>query len=316
MVGAVVLGVLTPSWGARGGHLHSEWLTKAGVFVIFLVQGLSLSTEALRRGLSQGRLHLFTQTWIALGVPLVVLAARFLSGGAGGDALWSGIWFLAVLPTTVSSAVALISHAEGNVAAGVFNTVCSNLLAVLLVPAWVLTYEAASGAAMPALWPIFRQLLLLLLLPFAIGHALHRIWPAGPRLLKPWSRPITQTIIVFMVYAAFANSTADAVWERVGWAHSLRAAAAAAGLLAVVSALILWSARRVFREVPDRIAAFYCGSHKSLATGIPFALAIFGTTADGSERVGLIILPLMFYHPMQLLLGAVLGKARERVFGS
>lgn len=314
MMMAVGLGLLTPGWGARGGHLHSEWLTRMGVFVIFLVQGVSLSTESLQRGISQWRLHLFTQIWISLGVPLIVLVARLLSGGWGGADLWTGLWFLAVLPTTVSSAVALISHAEGNVAAGVFNTVCSNLLAVILVPAWIIGYEAASGAQMPDLWPIFRQLLLLLLLPFLIGHFLHAPLQRVQSHIRRFSRPLTQGIILFMVYAAFANSRADAIWETVGIEHTFVAGGAAAGLLVVVSLLVLLSARWAFGVAPDRIAAFYCGSHKSLATGIPFAMAIYGSER-GAGLVSIVILPLMFYHPFQLFLGALLVRWRSYLFG-
>jgi solute carrier family 10 (sodium/bile acid cotransporter), member 7 len=315
MIGAVLLGSFTPEWGARGGYLHSEWLTRLGIFIIFLVQGVGLSTEALRYGIRQWRLHLFTQAWIGLGIPLLVLVARLLGGQMGDPSLWAGLWFLAVLPTTVSSAVAFIGQAEGNVAAGVFNTVCSNLLAILLVPAWVLLYESASGASLPPVWPILRQLFLLLLLPFVLGHALHRGWPILPRLLKPVARPLTQGIILFMLYAAFANSAAEAVWERVGVAHTVQAALGAAVLLAASSTAILVTARRAFSSVPDRIAAFFCGSQKSLATGIPFALAIYGGTAAGADRVGLIILPLLFYHPLQLLLGAVLARAPASFFG-
>jgi sodium/bile acid cotransporter 7 len=314
LLGAVAMGAWTPAWGASGGYLHSEWLTKAGVFVIFLLQGVGLSTASLRRGLGEWRVHLFTQSWISLGVPALVALARWLAGDWGGVEFWAGMWFLAVLPTTITSAVALISHAEGNVAAGVFNTVFSNIGAVLIVPLWVLAYEAASGAQMPALWPILKKLLLLLVLPFVLGHLLHRPLLGAQKAIKRVSKPFTQGIIVFMVYTAFANSSANAVWDQVGLAYAVQAGVGAASLLIVVSAGVLVSARMVFASPADRIAAFFCGSQKSLATGIPFAVAIFGAHRGG-DAISVLILPLMFYHPMQLLLGAALCRWPHVVWG-
>lgn len=318
LAAAVALGYLTPDWGASGGHLRSEWLSKAGVIIIFLFQGVSLSSEALLRGMGQWRLHLFIQAWISLGIPLLVLGALALAGAGIPPDLRTGFFFLAVLPTTVSSAVAFIAEADGNVLAGVFNTVCSNLLGVILVPAWILWFEASRGAATPELWPIFRSLLLLLVLPFAVGHLLHRPLRKRLGLIKRISRPLTQGIIVFIVYAAFANSVEEAVWERVGMEFVGIAMAGVCLLMLVSDGSILLSSRRAFRRPEDRIAAFFCGSHKSLTVGVPFAAAIFETasaTGAAGASASLVIVPLLLYHPLQLLTGALLLRFREPLFG-
>ena len=310
LIGAIFLAWLTPGWGAKGGVLHTEWLTKIGVFVIFLLQGFGLAPEALRRGLGHWRLHLFMQGWIFLGIPLMALGLLALAGERVDPALARGLFFLAILPTTVSSAVAFIAQADGNAAAGVFNTALANLAGILLVPTWMLWFEASVSAVAPDVWPIFRSLLVLLLLPFVLGQVAHRFLPPlGPEGKKR-SRITTQGIIVFMVYAAFANSFRDALWARVGADVAWRSAAAAGLLLLLASLCVLLTARLSFRLPGDRVAAFFCGSHKSLAVGIPFAAAIFGTGGDA----GLVILPLLFYHPLQLFLGALLLRWQAVLF--
>ena len=47
----------------------------------------------------------------------------------------------------------------------------------------------------------------------------------------------------------------------------------------------------------------FCGSKKSLATGVPMAQVLFAT---GS--IGVILLPLMLFHQIQLMVCAVLAQ--------
>ncbi len=317
LAAAVLLGWLTPGWGADGGHLRSETVTRVGVIVIFLLQGIGLSTEALVRGVGHWRLHVFIQGWISLGIPLLTLGALAVAGDALEPDLRTGFFFLAVLPTTISSAVAFIAQAEGNVLGGVFNTVCSNLLGVIIVPAWMFWYAASSGASTPDIGPIFRSLLVLLVLPFLLGHLLHRPMRRHLGSIQRVSRPLTQAIIVFIVYAAIANSVEGAVWERVGAGFVVKAMVGAVLLLLVSDAAVLLTGRIAFASPGDRIAAFFCGSHKSLTVGIPYAGAIFVTTATGAATIspaGLVIVPLLLYHPLQLIWGATLLRFRDRLF--
>ncbi|SIL16513.1 Putative Na+-dependent transporter [Mycobacteroides abscessus subsp. abscessus] len=47
----------------------------------------------------------------------------------------------------------------------------------------------------------------------------------------------------------------------------------------------------------------FCGSKKSLASGIPMAKVLFSSGA-----VGAIVLPMMLFHQMQLMVCAVLAR--------
>lgn len=312
---AVILAWLTPKWGARGGVLHSELWMRLGVVVIFLAQGFNLSTASLASGLINWRLHVFTQGWISLGAPLLALGGITMFGAHLEPDLRIALFFLSILPTTVSSAVALIAEAEGDVAGGIFNTVVSNLLGVVVVPAAVVWYVSVSeeAASLP-LWPTLRSTITVLLLPFVVGRLLQSPLHRIARSIKAVTRPVSQAIICFMVYASFATSFRDAVWETVGFTFAWHGLVAACGLLAALSTLAWASGRVLFPAAPDRIAAFYCGSQKSLAAGVPYATAIFSLGSNGPDA-GAVLLPLLFYHPIQLFLGAGLIRLRSRLFG-
>lgn len=314
LIAAVVLGWLTPEWGAKGGYLHTEILTKLGVVIIFLAQGFGLSSQSLVQGVSNARLHIFTQCWISIGVPLCVLAALALIGDALPADLRTALFFLAVLPTTVSSAVALISQADGDVAGGVFNTVLSNMLGVLIVPAAVVWYTATTQSGeMPAVWPIFQKLCLILLLPLLVGHVARLPFAKFIPPVKAISKPTTQGIICFIVYAAFATSFRDKAWESVGLSFALQSFVAACVLLVVVSFLVWLTGRWVLKKPEEQITAFFCGSQKSLAVGVPYAAAIFIPGVSATDQSAA-ILPLLFYHPIQLFLGAALIRVKSRLF--
>jgi len=312
---AVVLAWLTPDWGASGGRLSSQVWTKVGIIVIFLTQGFGLSTGSIASGFTNWRLHLLTQFWITLGAPLLVLTALVVAGDRVAPELRTALFFLSVLPTTVSSAVALIVQADGNVAGGVFNTVLSNLLGVVIVPVAVVTFTATAGDRAPLdVGPALRTIVGVVLLPFIIGHLLRKPLLDFVPLVKKVAGPLNQFIICFMVYASFSTSFRDAVWERVGAGFALSAFIAAVLLLAVMSLVVWSSARWLLQEAPDRVTAFYCGSQKSLAVGVPYAAAIF-TLGGSAVDPSVVLLPLLFYHPLQLLLGSALIRWRARMFG-
>ena len=68
-----MLAWLAPSLGAPEGPLRAGILSKAGVMVIFFLQGLSLRTGELASGVRNYRLHGFVQGWIFVGSGLVLL---------------------------------------------------------------------------------------------------------------------------------------------------------------------------------------------------------------------------------------------------
>lgn len=306
LLGVIALAWLFPQPGTEGGFLRPEWTTKFGVWVIFLLQGVSLPTRELAAGYRPLRLQGFVLGWNYLLFPAVTFVcllglAPFLSSD-----LALGFGLLSILPTTIASAVAFTDLAGGRTSSAVCATVLSNLLAIALVPLWVALYLRAGASVSLPLAPLLSKLALLIFLPLLLGQGLRLFWKALPGMVSAWTRPVSSAIILFIVYTAFAQSVASGFYEAMSLSGLAFVLLGALVLLALVSGLV-WQSARCFQLTPgERVAAFFCASQKSLATGLPLAAAIFAALPETLEiHTGAVLLPLIVYHPLQLVLAAV-----------
>lgn len=305
---AVGLAFLWPAGGAKGGWLRSEVTTNLGVAVIFLLQGLLLPTEDLWRGLRQWRLHLFVQVFGFVVIPALVLLADLVGGHLIPPELRLGFLYLAILPTTISTATVFTTKAGGNIAGAIFNTSVSNVLGIFIVPFWSAWILSSTLGQAVAVWPLLQQIMLLLLLPLVVGQVL-RPWLKGfaGRHRQAIGR-INTNIIYFIIYAAFCNSVVEGVWSDHGLGVVLLALALVAVLLAVVMVLATGLLRLFRFDAEASVTGLFCATQKTLAAGVPMAKSIFAgaAAASGAEAapaLGLILLPLMCYHPLQIIVG-------------
>ncbi|MGB0373036.1 MAG: bile acid:sodium symporter family protein [Opitutales bacterium] len=310
---AVGLAWLLPDLGAKGGLFRSEITTKVGVFIIFIIQGLTLPTDELKKGLMQLRLHAVCQlsnfVWAPILLWAVLCAAESFVTIAPD--LKVGFFFLSILPTTVSTAVVFTGKAEGNVAGALFNTSVSNVLGVFIVPVfitWIMGAQAGSGAS-GDVGGLLIKIAQIILLPLIIGQIL-RIWFAGwaAKKKKVLSK-VNVYIIYYMIYAAFCNSVKNGIWNSYG----LDVVAVALGVSLIFLFLMTGSVYVMARvskfDAANQATVVFCGAQKTLAAGVPMAGSIFTT---GSPELGLVLLPIMFYHPTQILLGSYLISYFER----
>lgn len=316
ILAAVFLGWLFAEVGAKGGLLRTEITTKVAVFIIFLNQGLTLPTEDLKRGFLQWRFHLFCFLFIFLFFPgMTGLGLLGLNAMVGGAEWWTsdlqlGFLFLGILPTTITTAVVYAGKSGGNVGSAIFSTAFTNVAGIFIVPLASL-YLASSlgildGGGTYSALPIIGKILLLLFLPFVLGQCL-RPWLKGwVGNHKNWVRNANVYLVYFIVFAAFANSFQQDTWAQFPL-FFLGVVFLLTGLMLLFftgTAWLLVSALGFDRG--DRISGLFCGSQKTLAAGIPLASSIFiGARPD----MGLVILPLMIYHPLQLILhGYFVGR--------
>ncbi|HKU37116.1 MAG TPA: bile acid:sodium symporter family protein [Polyangiales bacterium] len=295
---AVLLAWLWPAPGAHGGALHPELLNKLGVALIFFLHGLTLSSEALKAGTLRWPLHLLVQLSTFLLFPLLGLLSLALLRGRVEPALATGLFFLCALPSTVSSSVALTALARGNVPAALFNATLSSLLGVFITPFWLAAISGggADAQALP-LGKVILDLIEWLVVPFALGQLLHPKLGAFADRHKPQLQRVDRATILLLIYTSFCDSFQAGIWQGQGLVALSLSAAACALLLAVVMTCTSALAR-VFRlELPERIVAVFCGSKKTLASGVPMARLMFGH----DPGLSLILLPLMIYHPLQLV---------------
>lgn len=311
VVSALVLAALFPELGAKGGPLRTEILTKLAVILIFFNQGLTLPTEDLRRGVLQWKFHLGAQLFIFALFPLGVLGmlVGLRTAGAGwlGPDLWLGYLYLGLLPTTITTAVVYTSKAGGNAAAALFSTALSNVLGIFIVPTLMILAAQQAFPGQPqgafALGPVLLKIMGLILAPLLVGQAcrpLARDWAARHKALL---RNTNVGFVYFIVFSAFADSFQNGAWEGFGPGFLLGQAALCALVLAVASGLAWGLPGGLRQSRHDRIAFFFCASQKTLAAGVPMAGSIF---IGEAPVLGLVLLPIMLYHPLQLILGGYL----------
>jgi sodium/bile acid cotransporter 7 len=304
MLGAAALAWSFPQPGARGGALHAELLNKLGVALIFLLHGLTLPLAALRAGALAYRLHLVVQLATFGAFPLVGWLSASLLGGGGivSPSLAVGLFYLCALPSTVSSSVALTAAARGNVPVAVFNATLSSLLGVVLTPAWLGLVLGASGHTLP-LGEVMLDLARWLLLPFALGQACRPLLGSWATRHKSKISIVDRLTILLLVYTSFCDSVMANVWQGSGLTALLVTLSFAVVLLGAMLGGLTWASRVLGFSSADSIAVVLCGSKKSLASGVPMARLIFGT----NPGLSLILLPIMIYHPLQLVVGGWLA---------
>jgi solute carrier family 10 (sodium/bile acid cotransporter), member 7 len=305
---AVLLAWLFPEPGAKGGALRPELTNKLGVALIFFLHGLLLSFAALRAGTLLWRLHLVVQVSSFVVCPLLGLAALRLIGDALDPSLSLGIFYLCALPSTVSSSVAMTAAARGNVAAAVFNATLSSVLGVFLTPLWMGAAVGATGAALP-LGGVVLDLVLWLLLPLAVGQLARPLLGAFAARHKPKISVVDRLTILLLVYTAFCDSVKSGVWLGSGVSALIVTLVFSVLLLGLLLVAVNAVCQLLGFSTEDRIAAVFCGSKKTLASGVPMARLMFA----GHAGLSLILLPIMIYHQLQLLVcGWLAGRFAAR----
>ncbi|SDT86242.1 solute carrier family 10 (sodium/bile acid cotransporter), member 7 [Verrucomicrobium sp. GAS474] len=305
---AVVVAFLVPGPGSRDGLLHPEILNNVGVALILFLQGLSLPFEKIRNSLGQWRLHLVIQGFTFVLFPLVGLLLDALLPRLWTSepmAIRSGFLYLCVLPSVVSTSVVFTTTAGGNTAGALFNAAFSNLLGVFATPVlvhWLM--QSAGHGAMPPFGPLLLKITLLTLIPFSLGAALRprlREW-FDPR--KAWAARISNAVILCIVYTAFCDSVAERIWSKYSSLLTVQIIAVVIALFAGIS-FLAWGLCKALRfDRADTIAAYFCSVKKTLAMGVPLAALIFGARPD----LSLILLPIMLYHPLQLIVNGILAN--------
>lgn len=299
----VAVSWILPDLGRSNGLLRVDLVASYGVALVFLLYGLTLPPERLKAGMLNWRLHLLVQCSTFLLFPVLMWGMSVLLAGRVHSDLLLGFFFLAALPSTISSSVAMTSIAGGNVAGAIFNASLSSLIGVVLTPLWVNAYLSASGGSLD-LGRVLVKIMLLVLLPIVLGQVL-RPWLRGwvERNIR-WLKSLDRLVILLIVLNSFSDSVAEGIWAGHGASTLVVVAAGAAALFFTVLVLLSLICRRLGFSEADTIAGVFCGTKKSLATGIPMAKIMFGA----SPVLGLIIAPTILYHLIQLVAASVIAR--------
>lgn len=271
--------------------------SQVAIALLFFLYGARLSTKEAIAGLKHWRLHTSILAMTFVLFPLLGLAAVLLVPEVLTRPLYVGVLLLCLVPSTVQSSVAFTSIARGNVAGAVVSASLSNLLGVFITPLLVATLMRESGEAQVEAGSI-GKIVLQLFLPFVVGQLVRPFigkWvDEHPRL-----RIFDRSSILLIVYVAFSEGANEGVWGTLDTAALVGLVAVCIGLLTIVMASTLALGRALHFDRGDRIALLFCGSKKSLASGLPMATVLFT-----GESIALIILPLMLFHQIQLVVCA------------
>lgn len=299
IMGMVVLAAMAPIQG-QGAVLLGDFTNLAIAFLFFLYGG-RLSRQAVVAGISHWRLQLLVLTCTFVFFPLLGLGLALLLKPWLAPELSMGLIFLSILPSTVQSSIGFTSIARGNIAAAVCAASLSNMAGIVITPFLVTLVLSANGQAVSL--DAVLKIMLQLLLPFVLGQLL-RTW------LSPWLEKqrkllgyIDRGTILLVVYAAFSEGVNHGLWSKLEIPVLLLLLVVSCLLLAMILWLTSFLSHRLGFNREDRIAIIFCGSKKSMASGIPMANILFA-----GSSVGLLVLPLMLFHQLQLMVCAYLAQ--------
>jgi solute carrier family 10 (sodium/bile acid cotransporter), member 7 len=300
LVTTVIIASLLP---AQGEFAHYFGIaTDCAIALLFFLHGARLSRDVVIAGVLHWRLHLTILAVTYAIFPALGLAAGFIPGDILKPELYVGILFLCVLPSTVQSSIAFTSIAGGNVPAAICSASASNLFGMFLTPLLVgllMTTSGTSGFSFDALETILLQLLA----PFILGQLLEPWIGKWIRARKKLLMPVDRGSILMVVYLAFSESVNEGLWQTFSITDIGVVIALDAVLLAIVLSITMFGSRLLGFNKQDEITITFCGSKKSLASGVPMAGAIFA-----GQSIGAIVLPLMLFHQIQLMVCAVIAQ--------
>ena len=297
LVGMVALASVAPASGEAAiwlGHVADT-----AIFLLFFLHGARLPHAAVRDGLLKWRLHLAVLASTYALFPLIGFA--LVKSGLAGAVLATGVLFLTLVPSTVQSSIAFTAMARGDVAAAVVGAAFSNIAGLFLTPLLVALLLSGAGVGMSG--EAVSAILFQLLLPFLLGHLLHNRLGGFLQRNRRLTMIVDRGSILLVVYAAFSQAVVMHLWDQLSAADLALLLGLCVAILGAVLAATWGAGKALGFPREDRIVLLFCGSKKSLASGVPMAGVLFAPAA-----VGLAILPLMLFHQIQLIACAILAR--------
>lgn len=306
MVGIVVaIGAakLEPSVGVHGGPLKPEiTVSYIAVATIFFNSGLSLKTEELTSALVHLKLHLFIQVFTLAFFPAAIwLFLQLLSVTSINEWLLKGLQTVGCMPPPVSSAVILTKAVGGNEAAAIFNSAFGSFLGIVVTPVLLLLFLGSSSSV--PFTSIFSQLFMTVVVPLVIGQIVRRYIKDWLERKKPPFGVVSSSVLLMIIYTTFCDTFSNPNIDLDKFSLILVLFIIVSIQLSFMLLTFVFSTRNNSGFTPaDTVAIIFCSTHKSLTLGIPMLKIVFA----GHEHLSLISLPLLIYHPAQILLGSVL----------
>lgn len=302
IIAVITVAYFFPQWGAKDSLIPINTISSVGISLIFFFYGLKLSPSKLKAGLKNWKLHILIQASTFILFPLLVLLVRPLLQSQEQETIWLAFFFLAALPSTVSSSVVMVSIAKGNIPAAIFNASISGIIGILVTPLWMGLFVTSDQVGFSFV-DIYTKLIVQIILPVVVGVLLQRYLGDFAQKHSSKITLFDKSIILLIIYKSFASSFNDKIFSTVSMLDLV---------LILLGVLILFTiayfstgfiASKLNFNKEDLITAQFCGTKKSLVHGTVFSKIIFGNMAV----IGIVLLPIMLFHAIQILIISVVA---------
>ncbi len=303
----ILIAWLKPGIGMVDKQVNLGLVIDIGVSLIFFFYGLKLDPEKIRTGMSNWRMHLAIQLTTFLFFPLVIMPFYPLLKNTPYEMFWMGMFFLAALPSTVSSSVVMVSIARGNIPGAIFNASISGIIGIVVTPLWMGLFLSTHAGASD-FSSVVLQLITQIIFPVIAGLLLHRFFVKTVNRYRKQLATFDKIIILLIVYESFSKSFMAGIFKTVNWLTLAVLFICVILLFFIVMTFTESLARRMNFNRGDRITMQFAGSKKSLVHGSVFASVLF----SGISGSGIYLLPIMIYHAFQLFYISLLARKFQR----
>jgi sodium/bile acid cotransporter 7 len=299
----ILLAYFVPGIGAKGSTIELKTVARYAIMLLFFFYGLRLSPEKLLNDLKNWKLHITIQLLTFVFFPLVVLV--FLPFFINGSyyPLWLAVFFLAALPSTVSSSVVMVSIAKGNIPGAIFNASISGVIGIIITPLLMGFFLLSANSDFNFTRTLI-DLIIQILIPVVLGLFLHRFWGEWATRNKRWFAMFDKSVILTIVYNSFSESFSNGIFSTIpNWTLFILSGAVI-GLFFIVYGFSNWVSRRMGFTREEQITVVFCGSKKSLIHGSVFSNVLLA----GSTMASLFLVPIMIYHAFQLFYVSMVAR--------
>lgn len=297
----VVLASLLPVHGVAADIFGK--ITTIAIAILFFLHGAKLSRQAIIEGILHWKLHAVVFAFTFAVFPILGLLAKPVLLPVLGQELYWGFLFMCFLPSTVQSSIAFTSVAKGNVAAAVCSASFSNLIGMFITPILVSLFIFGQSKHDYDPTSSIIEITLLLLVPFIAGQLLRPYVFPWMKKVPSIVKTFDQGTILMVVYGAFSGAVVAGLWHQVSWMTLFYLTLACSVFLTIIMLLALYIPKWLGFNKPDQIAIFFCGSKKTLASGVPMAQILFI-----GQPIGMIVLPIMIFHQIQLMVCGIIAN--------
>jgi len=304
---SVALAYAFPQWAVSSSGEVLDQVATLGISLIFFLYGVKMNPSQMKVDLRNWKLHLTVQSITFLIFPLLILIIYFIIPIEDYFNLWLGFFFLAILPSTVSSSVVMVGLAKGNIPAAIFNASISGLIGIFISPLWLSIFISTEETSFN-LSQIYNQLLLEILLPVILGLFLHRYlgsWANRNKFILSW---FDKSIILLIIFKSFARSFEMDLFSSISFKHLIGVGVGVIILFVLINFFSKAISRFFKFSLEDQITTQFCGTKKSLVHGSVFAKILL----PASLPLGIILLPIMLYHALQLFVISFLANTYAR----